>query len=176
MLTGYRTNQSLVHASKPLGAYLVEAGLLNEAQVGVALADQDMTALPFGEIVVTRGWVKEQTIEYLMQKVILPERQSRQTLPPNLEPGLIRQRPKSTGQYPLPKTTGQYPVPTAQPPQPVPKSTGQYPVQAEQPRKPIPTEQQPRRTEISNRPINPRSTIPPEPQTADDEDGVNWIG
>lgn len=59
---------------QPIGAYLVEAGLLTDAQVGVALADQNVTALPFGEIVVARGWLKEQTIEFIMQRVVVPER------------------------------------------------------------------------------------------------------
>jgi rubrerythrin len=60
--------------SKRLGDYLVEAGLLTEAQIEVALADQATTSLRFGEVLIRRGWVKEETIEYLMQKVILPER------------------------------------------------------------------------------------------------------
>lgn len=59
---------------KPLGQYLVEAGLLNEAQIHVALADQQVTGMRFGEIIVARGWMKEQTVEYLMHKVVVPER------------------------------------------------------------------------------------------------------
>lgn len=61
---------------KPIGEYLIEAGLLTSAQVDVILTDQVTAAVPFGEIVTMRGWVKEQTIEYLMRKVILPERQA----------------------------------------------------------------------------------------------------
>ncbi len=76
---------------KPIGEYLVEAGLVSEAQVGVVLADQTVTPLPFGEILVTRGWVKEQTIEYLMEKVILPERQTQSQSQSALQQGLIRQ-------------------------------------------------------------------------------------
>lgn len=59
--------------TKRLGGYLVEAGLLTPAQVDVVLNDQKMTGMRFGEILAARGWVKQQTIEYLMQKVILPE-------------------------------------------------------------------------------------------------------
>nr|WP_238718448.1 hypothetical protein [Petrachloros mirabilis] len=59
-----------------MGTYLVEAGLLSEAQVGVILADQGVISLPFGEIVATRGWLKQETIEYLMDKVVLPERRT----------------------------------------------------------------------------------------------------
>jgi ribosomal protein L37AE/L43A len=66
--------QTSVTESKRLGDYLVEAGLLTDSQIEVALADQLTTSLRFGEVLVRRGWVKEETIEYLMQKVIVPER------------------------------------------------------------------------------------------------------
>lgn len=61
---------------KRLGGYLVEAGLLTQAQVDVALADQEVTGMQFGAVLVTRGWIRQQTIEYLMQKIILPERRA----------------------------------------------------------------------------------------------------
>ncbi len=61
---------------KRLGAYLIEADLLTEAQVEVALTDQNATGIRFGEILVARGWIKQKTIEYLMEKVISPERES----------------------------------------------------------------------------------------------------
>jgi hypothetical protein len=60
--------------SKRLGDYLVEAGLLSNSQIEVALADQVSSNLKFGDVLVRRGWIKEETIEYLMQKIILPER------------------------------------------------------------------------------------------------------
>ncbi|WP_432811274.1 hypothetical protein [Pantanalinema sp. GBBB05] len=63
-------------SSKRLGGYLVEAGLLTPAQIDVALNDQKLTGMRFGEILAARGWVKQQTIEYLMKKVILPEKAS----------------------------------------------------------------------------------------------------
>ncbi|MBW4553022.1 MAG: hypothetical protein KME35_18215 [Aphanocapsa sp. GSE-SYN-MK-11-07L] len=59
---------------KPVGAYLVDAGLLSTAQVDVILADQQMMEMPFGEIATARGWVKQQTVEYIMYRVIEPER------------------------------------------------------------------------------------------------------
>ncbi len=61
------------HLKKRLGGYLVEAGLLTPAQIDVALNDQKLTGMRFGEILAARGWVKQQTIEYLMHKVVLPE-------------------------------------------------------------------------------------------------------
>ncbi|MGI0488698.1 hypothetical protein ACN4EK_25090 [Pantanalinema rosaneae CENA516] len=63
-------------SNKRLGGYLVEAGLLTPAQIDVALNDQKLTGMRFGEILAARGWVKQQTIEYLMKKVILPEKAS----------------------------------------------------------------------------------------------------
>lgn len=80
----HRTKQSLLmhrrpdvskdSGSKRIGDYLVEAGLLSPAQVEVVLSDQDLTSMRFGEILVTRGWLKSQTIEFLFQNVILPQR------------------------------------------------------------------------------------------------------
>ncbi len=61
---------------KRLGGYLVEAGLLTPAQVDVALNDQKLTGMRFGEILAARGWVKQQTIEYLMKKIVLPEQEA----------------------------------------------------------------------------------------------------
>jgi len=61
---------------KRIGGYLVDAGLLTPAQVNVVLDDQKVNGLRFGEILAARGWVKQETIEYLMEKVILPEQAS----------------------------------------------------------------------------------------------------
>jgi hypothetical protein len=61
---------------KRIGGYLVEAGLLTHDQINVALTDQQATGMRFGEIIVARGWLKEQTVEWIVTKVIEPERQS----------------------------------------------------------------------------------------------------
>ncbi len=74
--TDNHSHQKNFADSKKLGNYLMEAGLLTSAQIEVALADQQITGMRLGEVLVRRGWVKEETIEYLMQKVILPERTS----------------------------------------------------------------------------------------------------
>jgi hypothetical protein len=60
---------------KRLGAYLLEAGLVSPDQINVALNDQQATGMKFGEVLVARGWLKEVTVEWIMEKVILPERQ-----------------------------------------------------------------------------------------------------
>lgn len=61
--------------TKRLGSYLIDAGLLSESQVDVALNDQQATGMRFGDILVERGWIKRQTIEYLTRKIISTERE-----------------------------------------------------------------------------------------------------
>jgi hypothetical protein len=61
-------------SSKRIGSYLVEAGLLTMDQISVILNDQQATGMRFGDIVVARGWVKEKTIEWIVTKVVEPER------------------------------------------------------------------------------------------------------
>jgi hypothetical protein len=61
---------------KRLGSYLLDAGLITPDQVTVALNDQQATGMRLGEVLVARGWVKEQTIEWIMKKVILPEKKA----------------------------------------------------------------------------------------------------
>jgi len=66
---------SSLTSPKRIGGYLVEAGLLTHDQINVALNDQQATGMRFGEIIVARGWLKEQTVEWIVTKVIEPERQ-----------------------------------------------------------------------------------------------------
>lgn len=61
---------------KRLGSYLIEAGLITEAQVKVALNDQAATGMKLGEVLATRGWVKQQTVEFIMRRVVAPERRA----------------------------------------------------------------------------------------------------
>ena len=63
--------------AKYIGSYLVEAGLITSAQVAVALNDQKiMDNMRFGEVLVARGWVKQQTLDYLIKKVVEPEQRA----------------------------------------------------------------------------------------------------
>lgn len=59
---------------KPLGSYLVEAGFVSQEHINNALAEQKLTGMRLGEILVKQGLIQEQTIEDLMEQVILPER------------------------------------------------------------------------------------------------------
>jgi hypothetical protein len=73
-------------ATKYIGNYLVEAGLISSAQVSLILSDQATTKMRFGEIVVNRGWLKTQTIEFLMAHVVLPKQNALHFEDINLEP------------------------------------------------------------------------------------------
>ena len=61
---------------KPLGAYLLEAGLLNRYQLKVSLDKQKETPMRLGEILSSLGWVSQEKIEYMMDKVVIPERKA----------------------------------------------------------------------------------------------------
>lgn len=90
---------------KRLGSYLVDAGLINRGQVEVALNDQKATGMKFGEVLATRGWIKQQTVEYFMAKIVLPERkassqaasaQSARNTPPDLGRRGVKHTPDSS--------------------------------------------------------------------------------
>lgn len=59
---------------KPLGRHLVEAGLVTEDQINNALNKQQVTRQRLGEILAQQGLIKEQTVEYLVENVILPQK------------------------------------------------------------------------------------------------------
>ncbi|MDZ4874230.1 MAG: hypothetical protein CLLPBCKN_003626 [Chroococcidiopsis cubana SAG 39.79] len=69
--------------TKPLGQYLVEAGIITSDQLETALAEQQQTEKRIGEILSVRGWVKQETIEYVMKNIVLPEREIDEQKLPN---------------------------------------------------------------------------------------------
>ena len=76
-LVNDRTNDTQpLSKRKRLGNYLVDAGLLTQEQIYSALSEQKSTGKRLGEVISSRGWTNQQTIEYMMEKVILPEQQS----------------------------------------------------------------------------------------------------
>jgi hypothetical protein len=94
-----------VKSKKCIGNYLVEAGLLSTAQVDVILLDQNTTGMRFGEIVASRGWLKEQTIEYLMKHLIAPQQVVVQEISPvESQPPLSSHRVTPRGTEPLPNS------------------------------------------------------------------------
>jgi hypothetical protein len=60
---------------KRLGSYLLDAGLLTPDQLKVALQEQEKTDQRLGDVLADQGWVSQNTIEYLMEKIVLPERE-----------------------------------------------------------------------------------------------------
>ncbi len=75
--------QGVSPVPQPLGSYLMEAGLITSAQVAVALNDQKiMDGMRFGEVLVARGWIKQQTLDFMIEKVIEPERKATKAAKP----------------------------------------------------------------------------------------------
>ncbi len=64
--------------TKPLGVYLIEAGIVTPEQVEIALKQQSHSGKRLGTVIADCGWVKQQTIEYLMEKIVLPQRTANQ--------------------------------------------------------------------------------------------------
>jgi hypothetical protein len=56
--------------SKPIGEMLEEAGLINKAQLEVALNEQNIYQdLKLGEILVLHGWLREETADFFGQQI-----------------------------------------------------------------------------------------------------------
>ncbi len=70
---------------KPLGLYLLEAGLITPPELEIALKEQKVRGKQLGEILVTLGFIKRQTIEYFIEKVVLPEQQQLNKASPNTD-------------------------------------------------------------------------------------------
>lgn len=59
---------NLLHQQRqPLGQYFKEAGLLNSKQLQAILEEQQQTGQPLGEIAVTKGWLKQNTVEFFVK-------------------------------------------------------------------------------------------------------------
>jgi hypothetical protein len=56
--------------NKPIGQILQEAGLINTAQLNVALANKKLYPhLKLGEIVVLHGWLKQETADFFAEEI-----------------------------------------------------------------------------------------------------------
>ena len=117
-----------------LGSYLIEAGLITPAQVSVVLNDQQIeTDMRFGEVLVARGWVKLETIEFIMTRVVEPERRAththnlpesqKQTQPSQPRPSHNSKMPSSTVNDPADRSTSSASTPQARKPAPPPYPT-----------------------------------------------------
>ena len=59
--------------SKRLGTYLIEADLITQDQIDLALVEQTATKMRLGEILVKQGWIQEQALEDLIERVVKPQ-------------------------------------------------------------------------------------------------------
>ena len=57
---------------QPIGQYLKQAALLDEAQIQVILNDQKQSKLKFGELAIAKGWLKQKTIDFFL-RYLAPE-------------------------------------------------------------------------------------------------------
>ncbi|BAZ02037.1 hypothetical protein NIES37_60450 [Tolypothrix tenuis PCC 7101] len=62
-------------AKQPLGAYLKDAGLLDEQQIVTILAEQPHKGLRFGELAIFKGWLKPNTIKFFLEHLVLEAQQ-----------------------------------------------------------------------------------------------------
>lgn len=62
--------------SKQLLDQLLKAGLLTKDQIDVILFDHAETSIPICEIMLQRSWIKEKTVTYFMQSIVLAEKVS----------------------------------------------------------------------------------------------------
>ncbi|MGF1492095.1 MAG: WecB/TagA/CpsF family glycosyltransferase [Microcoleaceae cyanobacterium] len=51
---------------QPIGEYLKQAGILDESQINQILQEQQELNLRFGEIAVSKGWVKPKTVKFML--------------------------------------------------------------------------------------------------------------
>ncbi|WP_413164219.1 hypothetical protein ACL6C3_00140 [Capilliphycus salinus ALCB114379] len=58
--------QMRTQPKQPIGQYLKSAKLLNDLQIDAILKEQYHTNLRFGEIAVTKGWIKPETVDFIL--------------------------------------------------------------------------------------------------------------
>ena len=68
-MTLSRLNSLNLVNQKRLGDHLIEAGLITPWQLEVVIYDQQSTGMRLGEIIVARGWVKEEILEDLADRL-----------------------------------------------------------------------------------------------------------
>ena len=68
-------NLSVKDKHRKLGYYLLEAGILTEAQVNGILRIQQRSRELFGQIAVAQGYLKPQTVDFFVQNLSLSKRQ-----------------------------------------------------------------------------------------------------
>jgi hypothetical protein len=72
----YELRSHHIRKVKPLGSYLIDAGLLTAEKLDLALTDQRQTGHRLGDIITDRGWISKQTLEYVIEKLVMPDRET----------------------------------------------------------------------------------------------------
>ncbi|NJL98478.1 MAG: hypothetical protein HC924_06490, partial [Synechococcaceae cyanobacterium SM2_3_2] len=80
------SDQDTGRGKEPIGQLLKRAGLLSDSQIQLALMDQHQHNLLFGEILVMRGWLKPQTLNFFLDSFRKAYQASQMTIP---QPELI---------------------------------------------------------------------------------------
>lgn len=153
---------------KRLGSYLVDAGLVSPAQIDVALNDQEfMDNMRLGDILVTRGWIKQQTLDYLIEKIVEPEQQrARQSvlqaaMVTRPDPRMNRSHPEVVSQS---VSQPRYPQPTVAQARSL---DGARTIEITQPR---PNYHMPPTDSLQINERKPLASVP------SDDDDMNWVG
>ncbi|MBE9028463.1 WecB/TagA/CpsF family glycosyltransferase [filamentous cyanobacterium LEGE 11480] len=71
MNAAYLDGQQSLETERPqlIGRYLIEAGLVTQAQVDAALIEQGESGIRLGSILAGKGWVQQQTVDFLVQQI-----------------------------------------------------------------------------------------------------------
>ncbi|BAY61496.1 WecB/TagA/CpsF family glycosyl transferase [Calothrix brevissima NIES-22] len=57
--------------TKKLSDSLVEAGLLSNNDIDIALSEQRKTGVPLSDILINKGWIKQETINFILKNIVL---------------------------------------------------------------------------------------------------------
>ncbi|MBD2358951.1 WecB/TagA/CpsF family glycosyltransferase [Tolypothrix sp. FACHB-123] len=57
--------------TKKLSDSLVEAGLLSNNDIDIALSEQRKTGVPLREILINKGWIKQETVDFILKNIVL---------------------------------------------------------------------------------------------------------
>jgi hypothetical protein len=179
--TASRNSAPAMKTSKRLGSYLVDAGLITPGQIEVALNDQQVigSGTRFGEILVTRGWIKQQTLDYLIDKVVEPEQTAAQQAPKaaaSVQNTASSMSSSAASSAAAGRTTSPGVAPSERRPamataRPLDSYGSPVVVVFDQPTAPAVAANGGRDTD-SNQPINVRKPL----VALTDEDGVSWAG
>jgi hypothetical protein len=158
-----------INPKEPIGQVLKRAGLISEAQIQIALMDQSQYGMLFGEILVSRGWLKPQTISFFLENFLRHQQSigSGQSDPPPAQNVTPASAHSTSGQTPSP-------APSALSEDLSRYSSQAQPVRTKSPQ-PSPTKSKPFKTQPSRTSAaNPQSQNTTQPQKMTLPFGRHW--